>query len=56
MTFTRKATAEIRERIFQHIEDILRNGEESQVLESLRAYIRIWTVIWPGWSHISARC
>ena len=41
MTFTRKATAEIRERIFQHIEEILQDGEESQVLESLRG-------IYPG--------
>ncbi len=36
MTFTRKATAEIRERVFQHIEDILRKGEDSKVLESLQ--------------------
>src|SRR5690554_2171738 len=36
MTFTRKATAEIRERIFQHIEDILKNGEASGILVSLK--------------------
>lgn len=41
MTFTRKATAEIRERIFQHIEEVLRVGEDSQVLQSLKA-------IYPG--------
>lgn len=36
MTFTRKATAEIRERIFEHIEDILDNKEESEVFQNLR--------------------
>lgn len=35
MTFTRKATAEIRERIIEHIEDILKHGKESDVYNSL---------------------
>lgn len=36
MTFTRKATAEIRERIFEHIEDILADGSSSEVLGNLK--------------------
>lgn len=35
MTFTRKATAEIRERIFEHLEDILAEGAESEVVKNL---------------------
>jgi len=35
MTFTRKATAEIRERILSHIEDIVNKGEKSEVFSSL---------------------
>lgn len=35
MTFTRKATAEIRERVFEHIEDILSKGRESSIYDSL---------------------
>jgi ATP-dependent exoDNAse (exonuclease V) beta subunit len=35
MTFTRKATAEIRERIIDHIEEILKDGEDSDVFMSL---------------------
>ena len=37
MTFTRKATAEIRERIFEHLEDLVRRGEESPVWRNLQA-------------------
>ena len=37
MTFTRKATAEIRERIFAHLEDLVRRGEESPVWQNLQA-------------------
>ncbi|MFW5992357.1 MAG: UvrD-helicase domain-containing protein, partial [Halanaerobiaceae bacterium] len=36
MTFTRKATAEIRERIIEHIEDILNKKEQSKVFSSLK--------------------
>ncbi|MGM0411021.1 MAG: UvrD-helicase domain-containing protein [Bacillota bacterium] len=36
MTFTRKATAEIKERIFAHLEDILENKFESEVYENLK--------------------
>lgn len=36
MTFTRKATAEIRERVFAHLKDILAKGEDSSILKSLR--------------------
>ncbi|WP_408956574.1 UvrD-helicase domain-containing protein [Natroniella sp. ANB-PHB2] len=36
MTFTRKATAEIRERIFEHLENILDKGVESEVFKSLQ--------------------
>ncbi|MFW5999557.1 MAG: UvrD-helicase domain-containing protein [Halanaerobiaceae bacterium] len=36
MTFTRKATAEIRDRILDHIEELLTEGEDSQVFASLR--------------------
>ena len=36
MTFTRKATAEIRERIFDHLEDLLLRGEESPVWQNLQ--------------------
>ncbi len=35
MTFTRKATAEIRKRIFKHIADIIEKGEKSKVFASL---------------------
>lgn len=35
MTFTRKATAEIRVRIFEHIEDILHKKKSSEVFKSL---------------------
>ncbi len=35
MTFTRKATAEIRERIISHLEDIIKNKNESEILISL---------------------
>ncbi|MFW5981957.1 MAG: UvrD-helicase domain-containing protein, partial [Halanaerobiaceae bacterium] len=35
MTFTRKATAEIRERIFEHLEELLAQGIESQVYLSI---------------------
>ena len=56
MTFTRKATAEIRERIFQHIEEVLRVGEDSQVLQSLKAIYPglLWTRT--GWSPYTSRC
>src|SRR5690554_2777933 len=36
MTFTRKATAEIRERIFAHLKNILDSGEDSSVFKSLK--------------------
>ncbi|NLZ44843.1 MAG: UvrD-helicase domain-containing protein, partial [Clostridia bacterium] len=36
MTFTRKATAEIRERIFAHLEDLVCRGEESPVWKNLQ--------------------
>lgn len=36
MTFTRKATAEIRERIFEHLEDLVRHGEKSPVWQNLQ--------------------
>jgi ATP-dependent exoDNAse (exonuclease V) beta subunit len=36
MTFTRKATAEIRERVLAHIEDILEREEKSEVFDSLK--------------------
>jgi ATP-dependent exoDNAse (exonuclease V) beta subunit len=36
MTFTRKATAEIRERVIKHLEDILEKGQESDVYKSLK--------------------
>ncbi|MEJ6951997.1 UvrD-helicase domain-containing protein [Natronospora cellulosivora (SeqCode)] len=35
MTFTRKATAEIRERIFEHLAELLDEGVDSQVYQSL---------------------
>ena len=36
MTFTKKATAEIRERIFEHLEDLLAKEEESEVYANLQ--------------------
>ena len=36
MTFTKKATAEIRERVLAHIEDILEREEKSEVFDSLK--------------------
>ncbi len=36
MTFTRKATAEIRERIFAHLEDLVHNGDQSEVWKNLQ--------------------
>ena len=36
MTFTRKATAEIRERIFEHLESILNEKKDSEVYKNLK--------------------
>ncbi len=36
MTFTRKATAEIRERVIEHLEDIINRGRESEVFINLK--------------------
>lgn len=36
MTFTRKATAELRERVFEQMEDILNHGQDSDIFQSLR--------------------
>ncbi|MFW5988477.1 MAG: UvrD-helicase domain-containing protein, partial [bacterium] len=36
MTFTRKATAEIRERIFEHLKEVNKQGVNSQVFKSLK--------------------
>lgn len=52
MTFTRKATAEIRERIIEQIEDILQNGEESNIFQSLRGVYKGINLNLPALQHI----
>jgi len=39
MTFTRKATAEIRERIFTHLENLIQNGGQSMVWKNLQKIV-----------------